>query len=359
MDSQRKTEGSDEPVVGVLLVEYPSIFALNPPAGSGGAGSLATDDTPPLGSPPSLPHADGDTASMPDIVRERYTVVDGATLRIGRARQNDIVVCDRDISRFHATFNASSNGIVLSDLSSTNGTFVNGRRITTPVDLMPGDTITIGNARITVNLAQSVSQEEEDTRTKLAELQNEEVTVLLVDVVSYTKMSQDLPPDDVANGLRAWFEVVAPIIHEQGGEIDKYIGDCVMALWRGTRSNAARLAVMAITAAEKITEATKALGASGEWPHEATYPWRCRAALNTGTALVGTVGASGRRNYTVLGDAINVAFRIESLAGKLKREIVMSQTTAELAGTSFPLERVGEFDLEGRSGMIAVYTVAG
>ena len=351
---------SEEATVGVLEVEYPAIFSANAPAAAAADVDVPRPGSEQAGTPPSIASltkkADSDTEALPNLIREAFPVKDGDTLRFGRARQNTIVVCDRDISRFHSTFNVSAHGIVLSDLSSTNGTFVNGRRITTPVGLMPGDVITMGNARITVKLSTTGVSDEEDTRTKLAELQNEEVTVLLVDVVSYTKMSQDLPPDDVANGLRTWFEIVAPIVNDNGGEIDKYIGDCVMALWRGTRSNAAKLATKAITAADLIVKATKAMGVSGTWPHERVFPWRCRAALNTGTALVGTVGAGGRRNYTVLGDAINVTFRIESLAGKLNREIVMSQTTAELVGKDFQLERVGEFDLEGRSGVVAVYS---
>ncbi len=292
------------------------------------------------------------------LVKELYHVYEGSTLRVGRAKTNDIVLNDRDVSRFHATFSASQNGIILSDLASTNGTFVNGRRITTPVDVMSADVVTMGNIRIDVQLHYTDDIVLDDgTRTALTELQTVEVTVLLVDVVGYTRISQDLAPDAVAHMLRAWFEVVGPIIETHKGEIDKYIGDCVMALWRGSGRDARERASAALRAGIEIVEATKALEASGVWAHTEKFPWRCRAALNSGTALFGAVGAGDRRNYTVLGDAINVAFRIESLAGRLKTEVVCSQVTAELVQNDFDLVSLGSFDLEGRIGEMSVYTI--
>jgi len=297
---------------------------------------------------------DGSTS----IVKEMYQIFEGTTLRAGRAKTNDIVLNDRDVSRFHATFSASENGIVLSDLASTNGTHVNNRRVTTPVDLMSGDVVTLGNIRIDVQLHYTNDiQLDDGTRTALSDLQTVEATVLLVDIVAYTRISQELPPDDVARALRHWFEMVGPIIAAHGGEIDKYIGDCVMALWRGHARDASKNAAAALSAGIEIVDKTKRFGQEGLWPHEGKYPWRCRAALNSGTALFGAVGAGDRRNYTVLGDAINVAFRIEGLAGRLKTEVICSCHTAELVANSFELIPLGSFDLEGRIGEMKVFTV--
>lgn len=291
-------------------------------------------------------------------VREQYSLLDGTSMRFGRAKTNDIVVSDRDISRFHATFAASVSGLVLSDLSSTNGTFVNGKRISTPVDLKSNDVITMGKAKLTVQLifAQDPSVDE-DACTKLAELQATEVTVLLVDVVRYTTMSQALPPDDVAGMLRTWFELAAPIVAAHEGEIDKYIGDCVMALWRNPKQKSSHLAQQAAKAAAEIVHKTDELAASGAWPHNDRYRWRCRAALNSGVALVGTVGAGSKRNYTVLGDTINVTFRIETVAGKLDQNIILSQSTADLLGSAAQLKALGAHDLDGRSGEVALYSL--
>ena len=291
---------------------------------------------------------------------ELYQIFAGSTLRAGRGKTNDIIISDRDVSRFHAIFSSSENGVVLSDLSSTNGTLVNGRRITTPVDLSSGDKIMMGNVKVAVQLHHTDDITTGDaTRTALSDLQTVEVTVLLVDVISYTKFSQELPPDSVAKMLRVWFEMVGPIIAKNGGEIDKYIGDCVMALWRSAPADVAKGATAAARTAVEIVEATKILGDTAVWQFAASHPWRCRAALNSGTALFGAVGAGDRRNYTVLGDAINVAFRIEGLAGKLKTDTIMSQITADHIKDTFKLKSLGNFDLEGRIGEMGVYTIVG
>ena len=308
--------------------------------------------TPPSG------EAIASTDASSSIVKEMYQIFEGTTLRVGRAKTNDIVLNDRDVSRFHATFSASDNGIVLSDLASTNGTLVNGRRVTTPVDVMSGDVVTLGNIRIDIQLHYTNDiQLDDGTRTALSDLQTVEATVLLVDVVAYTRISQDLPPDDVTRALRHWFEMAGPIIAKHGGEIDKYIGDCVMALWRGSAHDASVRAAAALTAGIEIVEKTKNFAKDGLWQHDEKYPWRCRAALNSGTALFGAVGAGDRRNYTVLGDAINVAFRIEGLAGRLKAEVICSKHTADLVSSSFELVPLGAFDLEGRIGEMTVFTV--
>ena len=306
----------------------------------------------------SSPDGQADAEGSPSLVKELYQIYEGTTLRVGRGKTNDIVLNDRDVSRFHATFSASDNGIVLSDLASTNGTFVNTRRISTPVDLMSGDVVTLGNIRIDIQLHYTDDIDNHDgTRTALSDLQTVEVTVLLVDVIAYTRISQDLAPDAVAKMLRAWFEMVGPLVEAEKGEIDKYIGDCVMALWRGTARDARERATAALRTGIKIVEETKKLAASSEWPHQAQYPWHCRAALNSGTALFGAVGAGDRRNYTVLGDAINVAFRIESLAGKLRADVICSQHTAELVSDTYQLQSLGSFDLEGRIGEMSVFTI--
>lgn len=290
----------------------------------------------------------------------RFPVLDGSSVRIGRSRGNDIVIADSDISRFHAALTASVSGLVLSDLSSTNGTFVNGKRISTPIDLKSNDVITIGKAKMTVQLllAQDAAMTSEAS-TKLADLMPTEVTVLLVDVCRYTMMSQALPADDVAQMLQGWFELVAPIISAHEGEIDKYIGDCVMAIWRNPRQPSSHLAAEAAKAAVEIVQRTREAAVSGAWPHHAQYPWRCRAAIHSGVALVGMVGGGNRRNYTVLGDNINVTFRIETIAGKLDKDIILSHSTAELIRAKAKLQSLGAHDLDGRSGEVELFELTG
>ena len=292
--------------------------------------------------------------------QEILSLHEGSTIRVGRARTNDIPIHNRNVSRFHAVFSASASGVVLSDLSSLNGTFVNGVRISTPVDISSGDIVTIAETKITIKLnhGDEVSGESEYGRTQTAQLTSVMVTVLVVDVCGYTKISEALPPKDVAQTMHVWFQKISEIVTAHGGGVDKYIGDCVMALWRGSRSNAERLANQAFEAGLEMLEETEKLSVSEDWLHHDTIPWDCRVAINTGEALMGTVGGAGRRDFTVLGDTVNVAFRLEGIGGKLGTKFILSEASAKLIDDKYPLVSLGEVEVEGRTGDVVVYSPA-
>lgn len=283
---------------------------------------------------------------------------EGQAYRVGRVASNDLVLADTQISRFHAVFNASSSGIVLSDLSSLNGTFVNGRRISVPTNLSPGDQITVGSTEVLVQAGQLNIDEAAELSaqsTMAAQMRAVIVTVLLADVSGYTRMSEQVPGREVAEMLQRWFSEVSEVVTTFGGEVDKYIGDCVMALWRGSFQTAAEQAVLAGRAAEAILKLTEQLSQSPGWPHREEFPWRCRISLNTGEALLGTLGGSGSRDFTVLGDTVNVAFRLNDLAGTLRQEVILSAGTAKLLEGSLEVESLGTSPLEGRTEQVAIF----
>jgi adenylate cyclase len=289
----------------------------------------------------------------------------GETIRVGRVETNDLVLPDALGSRFHAVFNASPSGLVLSDLSSLNGTFVNGRRISSTVGLRPGDVVTIGNMEITVHAGTRESDLDEDAErttvpmesTLVAQMKGVVVTVLLADVCSYTRYSQELAANDVTSMLQLWFSRVSETVEEFGGEIDKYIGDCVMALWCGSPHGDRRHATDAARAAMAIRERTDALSASGAWIYHASNPWRCRLSMNSGEALMGTLGGTRTRDFTVLGDTVNVAFRLNDLAGTIDQDIVISAETARLIEDAFVVKLLGRMPVEGRSGTVEIYSL--
>jgi adenylate cyclase len=135
-----------------------------------------------------------------------------------------------------------------------------------------------------------------------------EVSVLFADLAGFTSFSEGRPPREVTEMLNAYFEVaIPPIVREHGGEIDRLIGDAIMATW-GTRGDQPDHAERAVNAAAALQTETARLAAEHpDWP-------RFRAAVNTGEALVGVVGAESGRSYTVIGDTVNVAARLESRA---------------------------------------------
>jgi adenylate cyclase len=184
------------------------------------------------------------------------------------------------------------------------------------------------------------------------------VTILLADVCSYTKFSEQLPAGDVTSMLQLWFHRVSETVEEFGGEVDKYIGDCVMALWCGLRGDAQTLARRAAHAALATQQRTNELS-SGHWSYHEHNPWRCRISLNSGEALMGTLGMSKARDFTVLGDSVNVAFRLNDLAGKINQDIVISAETAALIEREFVVEPLGSTPVEGRSGQVEIFSLLG
>src|ERR671919_208272 len=135
-----------------------------------------------------------------------------------------------------------------------------------------------------------------------------EVSVLFADLAGFTSFSEGRQPREVTEMLNAYFEVaIPPIVREHGGEIDRLIGDAIMATW-GTRGDQPDHAERAVNAAAALQMETARLAAAHpDWP-------RFRAAVNTGEALVGVVGAESGRSYTVIGDTVNVVARLESRA---------------------------------------------
>src|ERR671916_2621139 len=135
-----------------------------------------------------------------------------------------------------------------------------------------------------------------------------EVSVLFADLAGFTSFSEGREPREVSEMLNAYFEVaIPPIVREHGGEIDRLIGDAIMATFN-TRGDQPDHALRAASAALALQRETTALAERNpDWP-------RFRAGVNSGEALVGVVGAAGGRSYTVIGDTVNLAARLEGAA---------------------------------------------
>jgi adenylate cyclase len=135
-----------------------------------------------------------------------------------------------------------------------------------------------------------------------------DVSVLFADLAGFTSFSEGRDPREVSEMLNAYLEVaIPPIVREYGGQIDRLIGDAIMATW-GTRGDQPDHAERAVRAAAAVqVETTRIADRHPEWP-------QFRIAVNSGEALVGVVGAESGRSYTVIGDTVNVAARLEGRA---------------------------------------------
>ncbi|HSD26681.1 MAG TPA: adenylate/guanylate cyclase domain-containing protein, partial [Vicinamibacteria bacterium] len=159
-----------------------------------------------------------------------------------------------------------------------------------------------------------------------------ELTVLFTDIEGFTALAETLSPDRLARALGRYFEVMTSAVHASGGIVDKYIGDAVMALWNAPEplpDHAARACAAALAG----REATRRLMASAEW--EGLPALRTRFGLHRGEVMVGHFGSPDRIAYTAVGDAVNLASRLEGQNRAYGTAILVSQAVREAAGDTF------------------------
>ena len=250
---------------------------------------------------------------------ERWDFVGKNTYRMGRADGNDIVLPFSWVSRKHAMVQVEENGVHnLIDLGSANSTTVNGRRIYTPTPLRTGDMVGIGKTQLVFLQDESLLADKTLPEAEFADnqtvafVEKEIVTVLLCDIHGFTHLSEQLGDQQISKLLQLWSDRITKLVRKHGGIVDKFLGDAVMAMWiGGTDQRSAILSAM--QAAMAINEATRILGE--KWP-DAALKLEIGGALNTGEAVLGNMGGSGRRDYTVVGDMVNVAFRLEGMTSQ-------------------------------------------
>lgn len=187
--------------------------------------------------------------------------------------------------------------------------------------------------------------------------ENREITVLFTDIVGFTKTAESLPPPELAAYLNHHFTLVGQGVEAERGTIDKYIGDAVMAFWGAPETQddqalrACRAAVAIASALRADNSARRAAGLE---------PARIRMGIHKGNAMVGNIGGNNRVNYTVIGDTVNVAERIESMSRELIDPeletgiLVSDEVAVEIAG-HFALRAVGRCHLKGKSEPITLH----
>jgi adenylate cyclase len=175
------------------------------------------------------------------------------------------------------------------------------------------------------------------------------ITILFSDIVSFTKMSESLQPTELAAFIREYLSAMTDIVFAHGGTIDKYIGDAVMALFGApvTSDNAAESAVRAALAMKQRIALFAVPGQKTQL--------RVRVGINTGVAVVGNLGSDRRMEYTALGDAVNVASRLQTFARP--NEIVADDKTYEETKDLFVYEQIGDIDVKNRAQPVPVYKV--
>lgn len=184
-----------------------------------------------------------------------------------------------------------------------------------------------------------------------------EVTVMFTDLVGFTAMSEQMSAEQIATLLNEHFELVTACIEAEGGVVDKFIGDAVMAVWGAIKRDDDH-AARACRAAQAICKEMTADNARRQMLGRPAL--RLRLGLHSGPVVIGNIGAPGRINYTVVGDTVNTAQRLEQLGHDHMNEseqfiALASAETVEAARLDPVPPLVGRLTVKGRQAPIDVY----
>ena len=176
------------------------------------------------------------------------------------------------------------------------------------------------------------------------------VTILFADLTGFTTFADAVPPEDVMETLNQTFSRLTKIVADNRGTFDKYLGDGLMAFY-GAPIASDNDALNAVRTAVEMEQAFQAL--KEEWGEGPQSQLGLAVGINSGEAIVGNLGSERMMNYTVIGDAVNIAARLEDLAGP--GQILIGEATHALVEDVVVARKFGEADLRGRSKPVVAY----
>jgi class 3 adenylate cyclase len=187
--------------------------------------------------------------------------------------------------------------------------------------------------------------------------QRREVTILFSDIRSFTSLTEKLPPHQLTALLREYFDAMTEEVFATEGIVDKYVGDAIMAFWGAPieqPDQADRAVKTAVNMVRRLKELRKKWEADGlQLPRE----FEAGIGINLGIATVGNLGSSRRFDYTLIGDAVNAASRIEQLNKDYKSHIIISDTTKAQLTLGLPTKDLGAVEVRGKQQPIRVFEV--
>lgn len=183
--------------------------------------------------------------------------------------------------------------------------------------------------------------------------QKAEITVLFSDIRGFTTMSETTPPEKIVEMLNVHFTCMADIIMKHNGTLDKYIGDAIMAFWGApvkTEDHAEKAVLAAKEMAASLSQVNEELKKRGF-----DLEVRIGIGLNTGVATIGNIGSEKKLNYTVVGDTVNLASRLESLTKEHGSTILLSEYTYEKVKGGIDCNIIGNVKVKGREQAVTIY----
>lgn len=178
--------------------------------------------------------------------------------------------------------------------------------------------------------------------------EEKEITIFFSDIANFTSISEKTPPSELVSRLNRYFSVATEVIQKHDGTLDKYIGDAIMAFW-GAPLEDEKHASNGVNAALEIQKTLKKMAIGFE----------TRIGIHTDQAIVGNVGSNIRFNYTAIGDAVNLASRLEGINKQFGTNIIISESTYEKTLDLIEARKIGRIRVKGRKTPINIYEPVG
>jgi adenylate cyclase len=253
---------------------------------------------------------------------------------IGRSDRNTVVLESPKASRRHCIINLQNVGeFWVVDLGSSNGTFLNKRRVHQPVRLCDLDQITVGDTPFTFRQPEEITSELRTTiaQQTIRETANIPVWMLVADIENFTPLSRSMVSDKLALLVGSWVASCKTIVEEHHGEIDKYLGDGFLAYWHDDDKSAENVAA-GLTKLKQLQKIEP----------------RFRLVLHYG--LVSSGGLRSMGEESLIGKEVIFVFRMEKLAGSLGIHLMASDAARKKLGEAMPAQVAGSHELKGFEG---------
>ena len=261
---------------------------------------------------------------------------------LGRAAANTIVLKSPKVSRRHALIHLQNIGeLWLIDFGSSNGTFLNKRRIHHPIRLREGNYITIGDQLFMFRQPVTISEEHKTDiiQRTLRSIEKTPCWLLVADIRGFTPLSQQMRSEDLDVLLGAWIFSCKEIVENQHGIINKYLGDGFLAYWPEAAASPQGIAAV--------------ISGLKELQRNESPPFRL--VVHFGPVATGGVASMGEES--LMGGEVNLIFRLEKLAGSLGEPCCVSETAnAKLHGL-VATRSLGQFELKGFEGKYAFFAL--
>jgi adenylate cyclase len=182
------------------------------------------------------------------------------------------------------------------------------------------------------------------------------LTIFFTDLEAFSTLSEEIPTQELMTRVSAYLEIVTKAVNEEAGTIDKFIGDGVMAFW-GAPALLEDHAWRACLAALRIGQRMDAL--NERWQNQELKPLNVRIGIHSDAVLVGNIGSMERMGYTVIGNGVNIAARLESINKEYGTRICISHSVFKEAGEHLCVRPIDDVTVKGRRAKIPIYELMG